>query len=264
MTQILGFNRHDVVLCLNLFKMNVRDRYLGSSLGSVWAVANPFFLLGVYTFVFGFVFKVRLPGAETTLGYVLWLISGYGAWMATTESLLTATSSVASAAGLVKNMVFKTELLPIAASLMGLISLAVSLFFLLVLKVFAGSEFTWHILCLPIIILIHFLFVCSLGLWLAAINVFVRDVAQALPNLLTVLMFMTPIFYSIESMPRIVQKISIGNPLYLIAESYRRILLGGEAPRWGAVAYVFLLSLVILTTGLRAFRQVKGRFNSAL
>ena len=173
MTPILGFNRHDAVLALNLFKMNVRDRYLGSALGSMWAIANPFFLLGVYTFVFGFVFKVRLPGAETTLGYVLWLISGYGPWMATTESILAATTSIVSAAGLVKNVVFKTELLPIASSLVGLISLVVSLFFLLVLKVFAGSDFTWHIVFLPVIVLIHFLFVCSIGLWLAAINVFI-------------------------------------------------------------------------------------------
>ena len=68
---MFGFNKQDMRLAFNLFKMNVRDRYLGSSLGSFWAIANPLFMLALYTFVFGFVFKVRLPGAETTLGYVI-------------------------------------------------------------------------------------------------------------------------------------------------------------------------------------------------
>jgi hypothetical protein len=64
---LFGFNRYDIRLLINLFKMNVRDRYLGSSLGSFWAVFNPIFMLALFTYIFGFVFKVRLPGAETTL-----------------------------------------------------------------------------------------------------------------------------------------------------------------------------------------------------
>ena len=84
------FNRQDLRLAVNLWKMAVRDRYLGSSLGSFWAVANPLFMLALYTFVFGFVFKVRLPGAESTLEYVIWLIVGYGPWIATTEAIMAA------------------------------------------------------------------------------------------------------------------------------------------------------------------------------
>ena len=165
--------------------MNFRDRYLGSTLGSFWAIANPLFMLGLYTFVFGFVFKVRLPGADTTLAYVVWLISGYGPWMATSEALMTSTSSVVGAAGIVKNMAFKTELLPISSAFLGLVTLTVSFSFLLILMPFADNPPTVHVVLLPAIIAIHFLFVISLGIWLAAINVFVRDTIQVLPNFLT-------------------------------------------------------------------------------
>ena len=85
---MFGFNRYDIRLLINLFKMNVRDRYLGSSLGSFWAISNPLFMLALYTYIFGFVFKVKLPGAESTLAYVIWLIIGYGPWIATTEAIM--------------------------------------------------------------------------------------------------------------------------------------------------------------------------------
>lgn len=264
MQMIFGFNRQDLRLAHNLFKMNVRDRYLGSTLGSFWAIANPFFLMAVYTFVFGFIFKVRLPGAETTLGYVIWLISGYGPWMATAEAVVLATSSVVGAAGIVKNMAFKTELLPIAASLTGTISLVVSLTFLLLLMLVSNNPPSWHIVVLPMIVGLHFFLIAAVGLWLSAINVFIRDLAQAIPNLLTILIFMTPIFYAIDSMPVIVQRLSFINPLYQISEAYRSVLIGGRFPDALGTAYLILMSGLLFSTGLRAFRRVKGRFDSVL
>lgn len=261
---MLGFNRQDVLLAFNLFKMNVRDRYLGSSLGSFWAIANPMFMLGLYTFVFGFVFKVRLPGAETTMGYVIWLIIGYGPWIATVEAIMAATTSVVGAAGVVKNMAFKTELLPISAAFVGIISLMVSLSFLLILLVFEGTMPDWHVVWLPLIVMLQFFFIVSLGLWLSAINVFVRDLSIALPNMLTIVMFVTPIFYPIDSMPPLVQKLSFANPFYLISEAYRGVFLRHVTPSLWGMGYVFLLSLIIFYYGLRAFRRAKGHFNSVL
>ena len=261
---MFGFNRQDVRLALNLFKMNVRDRYLGSALGSFWAVANPLFMLGLYTFVFGFVFKVRLPGADTTLGYVIWLIAGYGPWIATTEAIMASTTSVVGAAGVVKNMAFKTELLPISASFVGLISLAVSLCFLLILATVSGNIPDWRVVWLPVIVALQFFLLVAIGLWLSAINVFVRDLSISLPNILTILMFVTPIFYPLESLPAVLQKISFANPFYVIADGYRGVLVRRASPDLAGMGYVFLLSLAVFHFGLAAFRRAKGHFDSAL
>lgn len=261
---MFGFNKQDIRLAFNLFKMNVRDRYLGSSLGSFWAIANPLFMLALYTFVFGFVFKVRLPGADTTLGYVIWLIIGYGPWIATTEAILASTTSVVGAAGVVKNMAFKTELLPISAAFVGLISLGVSLCFLLILMIIEGHVPDWHIVWLPLIVTLQFFLLVSLGLWLSAINVFVRDLSMALPNMLTIIMFVTPIFYPMESMPTLVRKVSFANPFYLIADAYRGVLLHNTTPSLAGMSYIFLLSLTVFYFGLAAFRRAKGYFDSAL
>lgn len=259
-----GFNRHDLRLMNNLLKMNVRDRYLGSSLGSFWAITNPLFMLALYTYVFGFVFKIKLPGAESTLVYVIWLISGYGPWIALNESIMTATTSVVVASGLVKNMAFKTELLPIAGALVGLISLSVSLIFLFLLLIWSGSPITWYLLFLPLVMALQFAFAASLGLWLAAIAVFIRDVVQILPTLLTVIMFVTPIFYPFESMPTIIQTVSIANPIYQLAEAYRSIIIANKAPDLFGLGYVAVISFFIFYTGIRAFRRAKGSFDSAI
>jgi len=261
---MFGLNKQDIRLAFNLFKMNVRDRFLGSSLGSFWAIANPFFMLALYTFVFGFVFKVRLPGAETTLGYVIWLISGYGPWIAMNEAILASTTSVVGASGIIKNMAFKTELLPISAAFTGMISLGVSLCFLLILITIEGNIPDWRIIWLPLIVALQFFFIVSLGLWLSAINVFVRDLSIALPNILTIIMFVTPIFYPITSMPPLVQKLSFANPFYIIADAYRGVLLDHKPPSIVGMGYVFLLALTIFFFGLAAFRRAKGFFDSAL
>lgn len=261
---MFGFNKQDVRLAFNLFVMNFRDRYLGSSLGSFWAIANPLFMLALYTFVFGYVLKVRLPGAETTLAYVIWLIVGYGPWVATIEAIMSSTTSIVGAAGVVKNLAFKVELLPISAAFVGLISLAVTLFFLLVLMVIAGNIPDWHIVWLPVIVALQFFLIVALGLWLSAINVFVRDLSIALPNILTIILFVTPIFYPLEGLPSLVQKLSFANPFYLISDAYRGVFLHNTTPNLAGMSYVFLLSLTIFYFGLAAFRRVKGYFDSAL
>jgi lipopolysaccharide transport system permease protein len=261
---LFGFNLQDYRLLVNLFKMNVRDRYLGSALGSVWAVTNPLIMLSLYTYVFGFVLKIRLPGAENTLAYVIWLISGYGPWIALQESIMGATSSVVGSSGMIKNMAFKSELLPIAGSLIGMISLMVSLCFLFVLLIGSGGNISWHIVLLPVVILVQFAFTTAIGIWLSAIAVFIRDVIQILPSMLTMLMFATPIFYPFQTMPAIIQRISIGNPIYQIAEGYRAIIIENRVPDLYGLGYVAVLSMVIFLFGLRAFRRAKGSFDSAI
>jgi len=261
---MIGFNKQDIRLCFNLFKMSIRDRFLGSSLGSFWAIANPLFMLGLYTFVFGFVFKIRLPGAETTLAYVVWLISGYGPWIATTEAIMASAISVVGSAGIVKNMAFKTELLPISAAFVGLVNLAVSFCFLLILMMFSGNEPSLHVLWLPLIVVIQFFFIIALGLWLSAINVFIRDLTHVLPNLLTMILFSTPIFYAMESMPDVIKTVSLANPFYQIADAFRKVTIEHQNPNFIGLAYLTALSFCIFLSGLFAFRRVKGSFDAML
>ncbi|MEJ8835236.1 ABC transporter permease [Ramlibacter sp. AN1133] len=260
----LGFDRRDASTVWNFFRMFLRDRFLGSRLGTVWAVVNPVLMLAIYTYVFGFVFKARLPGADSTLAFATWLIAGYGPWLAITESLNSAASCVVSSSGLVKNMAFKTECLPLAASMLGLVPLSISAVFAAVLMVVDGNMPSWHALAAIPGILLTFAFVAALGLGLAALTVFVRDVSVMLPNLLMMVLFASPIFYPLDAMPRLLQVVAAWNPFFLLAEFVRAPLVFHRIPPLSQWLYVAALTAVLGYFTLTLFRRLKGNLSSML
>jgi lipopolysaccharide transport system permease protein len=261
---IMGFARSDLGFIVNLWRMNLADRYLGSALGGAWAILNPLLMFALFTFVFGYVFKARLPGADSTMSYSIWLICGYGPWLANTEALTAASNSIIGNAGLVKNMAFKTEVLPIAATLLGIVPLAVSVVFLLALQLITGEGWRWSLVFLPALVIVQFLFLAAFGILFAAITTFVRDFVIVLPNLLMIVLFATPIFYPREAVPTAVQWLISFNPIYVLASAYRAILLGElEIPVFSLIV-LFAFSLILLKVSLTLFRRVKGYFPSVI
>lgn len=263
---MFGFNRADCRMIYNLFRINLKDKYLASTLGGVWAVLNPIIMLGIFTFVFGFVYKAKLPGASTTLSYVIWLISGYGPWLAINEGIISSANSVVASSGLVKNMAFKTEVLPISYVLLSIVPLCVSLLFLSIIMIFDGNIPTIEALMIVPVIFIMYFFMFGLGFFLSVINVFLRDINFILPNILMMILFFSPIFYTIESMPRPIQMISMINPFYILTEGFRQPLID-HSISWtlvGGLSYVLVLSVLLYFIGLNRFKKVKGYFTSCL
>lgn len=262
--QLFGFSPADGRLIINLFKMSIRDRYLGSALGLVWAILNPLFLLGMYTFIFGFVFKAKIPGSETTLGYAIWMISGLVPYMAFAEALNTSAGSVVSGAGMVKNVVFKSETLPYAATLTAAVPFTVGMAFLFILVCIDGNFPSWHIIFIVPLILVQFAFLCGIGLFLGATTVFIRDITQALSTLIMLLMFFTPIFYTIDMLPSVIRKITFLNPLYHMTQPFRDVILYHRLPDFAGLVYLAFLALFLNYFGLKYFRKLKGYFEMKL
>jgi lipopolysaccharide transport system permease protein len=261
---LLGFNAEDIRLIFNLFKMRIRDRYMGSSLGTIWAILHPLFLLGTYTFVFGFVLKSKIPGSDTTLSYAIWMISGFVPYLAFSDAVIESSTSVVGSASLVKNIVFKSETIPVAATLTAAVPFTVGMLFLMILLFLDGQEVTWHAVALVPVVCVQFAFLVGVALFFSATTVFVRDIAQILPTVIMLLLFFTPIFYPIEAMPGIIQKLSFWNPLYQIVHPYSDILLRHQLPEWRGMAYLLGLSVVLILSGLRYFRFIKGYFEMKL
>lgn len=260
----LGFTRADLRMLRNFLRMMVRDRFLGSGLGILWAIANPVLMLGIFTFVFGYVFKSKLPGAETSLSYVVWLISGYGPWLAASEGLTASANSVTSNTALVKNVGFKTELLPIAATLIGAIPLFVTLIYLSALLLVVGTKPSLYWFTIVAVVVFQFIFVMGLGMILGALNVFVRDVALILPNILLIVMFASPIFYPIDVFPAVIRPIAGANPFYLFAAGVRLPLVESAVLSLHAFAYLAILSICTFALGLMVFRRLQPFFDSRL
>lgn len=261
---LAGFDRRDYGMLMNLFRMTLGDRFLGSSLGLVWAVLSPLLLMGIFLFVFTYVFPSRLPGQDGTLPFVIWLVSGYAPWLALSEGLGTATSSVVGSSGIVKNIAFKSELLPIVGAMTGLVPLAVGLTLIFVLQILSGEGVSVTIIMLPFVVLIQLMLVSGLGLFLAALNVFLRDTALALPSILTILLFASPIFYQLSAYPEAARAVLVYNPFYVLAELYRAPILYGRLPPLWMIVYLTAVAVALFLGGLWWFRRLKSFFDTRL
>jgi ABC-type polysaccharide/polyol phosphate export permease len=261
---LAGFDRRDFAMLKSLFRMNLGDRFLGSTLGLIWAVLSPLMLMGIFCFVFSVVFPGRLQGKTGTIPYLIWLVSGYGPWLAVSEGLVSATNSVVGNSGVVKNIAFKSEILPIVGALMGLVPLLVSMALVLVLQLVGGEAPKWTLIALPFAMLIQLVFISGIGMFLAALNVFVRDTALILPNFLTMILFASPIFYVITAYPAPIRAFLAYNPFYILAELYRVVVVDGELPTLWMVSYMVAVSIIVFVGGLWWFRRLKSFFDTRL
>ncbi len=261
---LLDFERKDLTVIFNLWKMNLKDKYLGSFLGITWAVLQPALYLALYTFVFGYIFRVQGSGEGRALYNLVWMFSGMIPFLVFSEAITTATNSIIMSSALVKNIVFKSETIPIAYSLSAVVPLIVGLFFLVILRVADGQSFTWYILLLIPVIILQFVFLIGLAFFLSATAVFFRDIVQIVPTIMMAFLFFTPIFYSIESMPRFAADLTFFNPLYQMVQPYRDILISHTFPNLYGMAYMCVLSILLVVIGIAYFRRLKGYFEVAL
>jgi len=237
---------------------------MGSRIGRLWAVLNPLMMFCIYIFVFGFVFQSKIPGSEKSLSYVIWLISGYAPWLAISEAMISAASSVISGSTLVKNIAFKTELLPISLTLLGILPMGVGFAILLPLLLIEGTGLSVNILWLILIVPLQMFFLAGIGFFLGALAVFIRDITQMLASILMLLLFFTPVFYPVEAMPWIIQRVNFLNPFYHIVNAFRKVLIWKASPDILSIFYIFMLGLALWIFGLKFFRKVKGYFQSCL
>lgn len=261
---LLGFNKQDIFTIFNIFKMNLRDKYLGSLLGRFWAIINPLIFLGIYTFIFGFIFKTKAPGSETTFSFAIWLMSGLIPYLAISEGMNTSSNSVVSGTSLVKNIVFKVECLPIASNIVAMVPFLIGMGFIVILLFIDGNYPTWHAVLLIPVIVLQFTFLVGIGFFLSATAVFIRDISQVIPTVTLIILFFSPIFYHLNSLPKVIQKITFFNPFHQIIQPYRDIIINHKLPDWQGILYIVILSAILNLLGLKYFRRLKGYFTTAL
>lgn len=258
---------------MNLFTDNVfqqlvsraiRTDYLENMTGFAWLILQPLILLAVYAFVFTTIFKARIPDVGSG-GFVPYLAVAFWPWTAFSESVLRASNSISANAALIGKVALPSEMLPLstvtATFLMNMLGyLAV----LLVLQL-AGAPIQWLGLffALPVIALLY-LFACGLALFVSALQVFIRDVSQILPPLMTFWFFTTPILYSSSILPEQFATIMRFNPMSWYVERLRDFLLLGnyELGPWDLL--VPALTILVYFLAMRFFRKFSAHFEDFL
>jgi len=254
----------DRVFFQNLVLRQIRQDYLENLTGFAWLILQPLILLAVYAFVFSTIFKARIPEAAE-IGFVPYLAVAFWPWTAFSEAILKANGSITSNGALIGKVAFATEQIPVATVTATFIMHLVGYIAVLVVLQLMGTSIHWLYLALVLpVFLLMWAFACGIALFTSAIQVFVRDLAQILPPLMTFWFFTTPILYSATYLPESIQGIAQLNPMAWFVARLRELLLFGEI-NFGPIALLIVLFVAVFSwASLRFFRRFSGHFEDFL
>jgi ABC-type polysaccharide/polyol phosphate export permease len=251
-------------LLIDLTIRELRTRYLSGLSGAFWVLVHPLALLAVYGYVFTVIFQARFPESSQA-GFVPYLAVGLWPWLAFSESLQRAASAIRDNADLVGRVPFPQELLVYARVAAIFLTHTIGFFAVLVVLKFMGAPI--HLVMLPmalLLLVVLAVFAAGLGLILATLQVFFRDVQQVLPPLLMIWFFATPILYPPSLVPARMSVLLVANPLSWYVGKMRDLLLGGEISYQPLDLLWVLVTLLALAGGVALFRRCSGRFQDFL
>src|SRR6266540_3495936 len=237
---------------------DVKVRYKQTALGVTWVLLQPLLAMGIFSIVFG-------SRGLTTDGvpYPLFVISGLVPWFYFANATAGASGSVVGNTQLISKVYFPRLAIPLAAVLANLVDFAIGTLLLLVLLPIFGVAFGWELLALPVLIVLLVLAVLAVlgvSVWLSALDVQYRDVRYAVPFLLQVWLFATPVIYASADVPEHWRLVLALNPMTSLIEFFRSVILGAGDPPLPRLAFSVLLVLLLLGTGLLYFRRMERTF----
>lgn len=252
-------------LILQLTKREVISRYRGSVMGLAWSFFNPVLMLAVYTFVFTVVFKARWGTDGGDHGeFAIFLFAGILTHGILAECLTRAPSLILGNVSYVKRVVFPLEILPWIALGGALFHAAISLCVLLCAQLLVMGELHWTAILLPVVIAPLALMTMGFAWFLAGLGVYVRDINHIIGIIVTVLLFMSPVFYPLEALPPVFRTWLYANPLTFIIEQVRSVLLLGHQPDWPGLAWYAAAGFAVAWTGFAAFQKLRRGFADVL
>ena len=252
-------------LIRQMVRREVIGRYRGSVLGIVWSFFHPILMLAVYTFLFSVVFTARWGGGTgDKTEFAILIFSGMIVHAMFAESIGRAPSLILSNANYVKKVVFPLQILPVVAMGAVLFHTAVSYGVLLAFYLAVHGTLNWTVILLPVVLLPYVLLILGISWFLASIGVYLRDVGQATGIVITILMFVSPVFYPISAVPEAFRPLFHLNPLTFIIEQTREVLIWNRMPDWGGLALYSVVSAFIAWAGLYWFQRSRKGFADVL
>ena len=201
---------------------DVKVRYKQTLFGGAWAVIQPLVLMVVFTFVFGRVLKIQTPpGIPKPIFYYAGLVP----WTLFATSLADSSMSLVASAPLITKIYFPRLILPLSSVGSSLVDFVFALSVLFVMLFAYGFGISWRVLWLPLLTALAVLTALSFGLWVSALNARYRDVRYAIPFLVQVMLFLTPVFFPASQLPPETRTLYFLNPMAGVVEGFRWCLI---------------------------------------
>jgi lipopolysaccharide transport system permease protein len=253
-------------LVWQLTKREVMGRYRGSIMGLAWSFFNPVLMVLVYTFVFSVVFKARWGvGSEASkANFAVILFAGIIVHRFFAECINRAPGLILSNVNYVKKVVFPLEILPWVSLGSALFDSLVNLAVLLLAQLVINHVVFWTSIFVPLVLLPLIFFAVGFGWFLSALGVYVRDIGQITNVFTMILLFLSPVFYSVSALPQKYQLLLYINPLTVVIEEARKVLIFGSLPDLSALGAATLIALVLATCGFWWFQKSRKGFADVL
>ena len=240
-------------------KKDIRGKYKASFLGVLWSFINPLLQVLVYAIVFPYIMRVK------TDNYLIFLICGIIPWTWFTTVASQSSGVFITNANIIKKVYFPREILPISVVASGFINFAISCLIILTFVLLGGVGISWHLIFLPLIMIIQFVFSLAISFLLSAVNVYIRDFEYIVNFFVQMFFYATPILYSANMFNNSwflwVFRI---NPMAHLITAYRDIFYSHQTPDLSALFIVFLVSLSLLYLCYLLFKKLEKGFAEEL
>jgi lipopolysaccharide transport system permease protein len=234
---------------------DVKVRYKQTLLGGAWAVIQPVVTMVVFTILFGKLAKMPSDGAP----YPIFAYAALLPWTYFSGAITSSGNSLVADASLITKVYFPRMIIPAAAVLAGLVDFAISTVVLIFMMWYYGVALTWHLALFAPLVLLTVLLAMGVGMYIAALNVRYRDVRYAVPFIIQIWLFATPVIYPASIVPDRWRWIFNLNPLSGIIQSYRAAIL--DTPfDWGAAGVSVAITAVVTACSLYWFRRMERTF----
>lgn len=235
---------------------DVKVRYKQTFFGLAWAILQPLLMMAVFA-----VFIGRLAGVKPSgVPYTLFAFAGLVPWTFFSQGFTRASNSLVTNQRLVSKIYFPRLLMPIAAAASFAVDFLIATLLLLGMMAYYGWHFSGTLLLAPVFGLLALTTALAAGIWLSALNVRYRDVAFAVPFLVQIWLFSTPVAYALSIVPARWRVIYGLNPLTGVVDGFRWSLLGTDAPPIGTLIVSIVTTLVLLVLGLVYFKRAERTF----
>jgi len=243
-------------LLYEMVSREIKARYKQSILGYFWVILNPLAQMVVMTIVFSYIMRIPSLGVP----YAIFLYCGLLPWTFFVNALSSATNSLVDNASLIKKIYFPREVFPLAAVIAKIIDLILASTLFILLMIVYHQPFTFNILWVLIIFPAQFVFTLGLSLLFSTFNLFYRDIQYLLSLILMLWMYLTPVIYPVDIVPARFRFIFAMNPMSVLINAYREVILAHGIPNLAHLGLAYLVSLVTLFISYKIFKKLEGVF----
>jgi len=236
-----------------LVARDLKVRYRRSAIGFLWTMLQPLLMMLVLQVVFASLFRFNVQN------YPVYVLAGLLFWNFFSQTILASMNSLKGNAHLLQKLPVPKAVFPLATTISGVVNMSLALIPLIGLLLVTGHPIGWSILFLPVAILLAALFTLGAGLLLSPLAVFFHDVMELVGVLLTVLMYLTPVFYPMTIVPERYRFVVRFNPVRSILEVFRDPIYFNKIPPLSHIAVCVIVTAVALFIGALAFRRASDR-----